>query len=151
MFLNLLLLHWFNGLFSTTTWISHYQKGKTSLDSNDTRDGGVLGCSSISWTICKQSAPRSRQTTTPTPHHSIFTDWMLFLTPNQQCQSTEFNVEQIAAILTANSFVTAATSRVRLKISTTHWLFPILYSGLASSWGAQWMIKKWWHHIAHNG
>jgi len=23
------------------------------------------------------------------PHHSIFTEWMLFLTPNQQCQSTE--------------------------------------------------------------
>ena len=28
--------------------------------------------SSISWTICKQSAPRSRQITTPTPHHSNF-------------------------------------------------------------------------------
>jgi len=26
---------------------------------------------------------------TPTPHHSIFTGRMLFLTPNQQCQSTE--------------------------------------------------------------
>jgi len=36
--------------------------------------------SGISWTICKQSAPRSRQITTPTPHHSIFTDQMLFLT-----------------------------------------------------------------------
>jgi len=45
--------------------------------------------SGISWTICKQSAPRSRQTTTPTLHHSIFTGWMLFLMPNQQCQSTE--------------------------------------------------------------
>jgi len=28
--------------------------------------------SDISWTICKQSAPQSRQMTTPTPHHSIF-------------------------------------------------------------------------------
>jgi len=28
----LLLLHPFNGLFSRTTWISRYQKGKTSLD-----------------------------------------------------------------------------------------------------------------------
>jgi len=27
--------------------------------------------------------------TTPALHHSIFTDQMLFLTPNQQCQSTE--------------------------------------------------------------
>jgi len=25
----------------------------------------------------------------PAPHHSIFTGQMLFLTPNQQCQSTE--------------------------------------------------------------
>jgi len=36
-----------------------------------------------------QSAPCSRQTTTPTPHHSIFTGRMLFLTPDQQRQSTE--------------------------------------------------------------
>jgi len=45
----------------------------------------------VAWTICKQSAPRSRQITTSTPqkNHSIFTGWMLFLTPNQQCQSTE--------------------------------------------------------------
>ena len=43
------------------------------------------------WTICKLSAPPSRQKTTPTPHHSIFTGRMLFLTPNQQCQSTRVN------------------------------------------------------------
>jgi len=41
--------------------------------------------SGISWAICK-SAPRSRQITTPAPHHS---DKMPFLTPNQQHQSTE--------------------------------------------------------------
>ena len=68
----LLLLHPFNSLFSRTTWVSLYQKGKTSLDLNEARYDGVLGCSGISWTIRKQSAPRSRQTTTPTPHHSIF-------------------------------------------------------------------------------
>jgi len=50
---------------------------------------GFWDDSGISWTICKQSAPRSRQTTTPTPHRSIFTGQMLFLTPNQQCQSSE--------------------------------------------------------------
>ena len=44
--------------------------------------------SDISWTICK-SAPRSRQTTTPAPHHSVFTGRMPFLPPNQQRQSTE--------------------------------------------------------------
>jgi len=38
-----LLLHPFNGLFRTT-WGIRYQKGKTSLDSNDkARDYGVLG------------------------------------------------------------------------------------------------------------
>ena len=63
--------HPFNGLF--------FQ------DLNEARDDGVLGCSGISWTICKQSAPRSRQITTPTPHHSIFTGSMhtIFLMPNQ--------------------------------------------------------------------
>ena len=50
---------------------------------------GFWNGSGISWTICKQYAPCFRQTTTTTPHHSIFTGWMLFLTPNQQCQSTE--------------------------------------------------------------
>ena len=34
----LLLLHLFNGLFSRTTWVSQYQKGKTNLDLNEARD-----------------------------------------------------------------------------------------------------------------
>ena len=38
--------------------------------------------------LCK-SAPRSRQITTPAPHHSVFTGRMPFLPPNQQRQSTE--------------------------------------------------------------
>ena len=46
--------------------------------------------SGISWAICK-SAPRSRQITTPAPHHSVFTGRMPFLPPNQQRQSTERN------------------------------------------------------------
>jgi len=50
---------------------------------------GFWDGSGISWTVCKQSAPRSRQITTPTPHHSILTGRMLFLTPSEQCQSTE--------------------------------------------------------------
>jgi len=44
--------------------------------------------SGISWAICK-SAHRSRQITTPAPHHSVFTGRMPFLPHNQQCQSTE--------------------------------------------------------------
>jgi len=63
-------LHPFNGLVSRTTWVSWYQKGKTSLDLNEARDDWVSGCSGNSWTIRKQSAPRCRQITTSTPHHS---------------------------------------------------------------------------------
>ena len=34
--------HPFNGLFSRATWVSRYQKGKTSLGVNEARDDGVL-------------------------------------------------------------------------------------------------------------
>ena len=82
--------------FSRTVCLSRYQKDETSLDLNEAKDCGVWGCSGICWTICKQSAPPcSRQTTTQTPHHSIFTGRLLFLTPNQQCQSAEGRCEKI--------------------------------------------------------
>ena len=68
----LLLLHPFNGLFSRTTWVSRYQKGKTSLDLNKARYGEVLGCSGISWTVCKQSTPRSRHNHTNTPSLNLY-------------------------------------------------------------------------------
>ena len=87
--LALLLWHPFNGLFSNTTWVSRYQKGKTSLDFNEARGDGVSGQQRHQRTRCKQSASRSWQLTTPTSHHSIFTGRMLFLTPNQQCQTNE--------------------------------------------------------------
>jgi len=65
--------------------VGRYQKGKTNLDFTEARD------SEWQWHqlgICK-SAPRSRQTTMPAPHNSVFTGWMPFLPPNQQRQSTE--------------------------------------------------------------
>jgi len=68
-----LLLHAFHGLFSISTWVSQCQKGKTSLDLDDAIDDWVFGSSGISWTICKYSAPRFRQITTPARRHSIFT------------------------------------------------------------------------------
>ena len=59
--------HTFNGPFSGTTLVSRYQKGEIwILLKLETVSG-----SGISWTICK-SAPRSRQITTPAPHHSLF-------------------------------------------------------------------------------
>ena len=58
----------FNSPFSRTTRVGRYQKGKTNLDFTEARD------SEWQWHqlgICK-SAPRSRQITTPAPHHSVF-------------------------------------------------------------------------------
>ena len=60
--------HPFNGPFSGTTRVGRYQKGKTNLDFTEARD------SEWQWHqlgICK-SAYRSRQITTPAPHHSVF-------------------------------------------------------------------------------
>ena len=55
-------------LFSRTTWVSRYQKGKTNLDFTGARDSEwqwhQLGISKF--------APRSRQITMPAPHHSVF-------------------------------------------------------------------------------
>jgi len=48
--------HTLNGPFSGTTWVSQYQKGKTSLDLLKQE---TVSDSGISWTVC-QSAPRSR-------------------------------------------------------------------------------------------
>ena len=60
--------HPFNGLWSRTTRVSRYQKGKTNVDFTEARD------SEWQWHqlgICK-SATHSRQITTPAPHHSVF-------------------------------------------------------------------------------
>ena len=60
--------HTFNGPLPGTIRVSRYQKGKPVwiLMKQETVSG-----SGISWAICK-SAPRSRQITTPAPHHSVF-------------------------------------------------------------------------------
>ena len=59
---------------------------------------GFWDGSSISWIMCKQSAPRSRQTTTPTPQHSIFTGLM----PNQQCQKHQRHIMTIITVMNIN-------------------------------------------------
>jgi len=66
----LLLLHPFNGLFSRTTRVSRYQNGDTSLDLMRQETMRFWDGIGISWTTCKQSAPRCRQITAATPHRS---------------------------------------------------------------------------------
>ena len=61
--------HPFNGPSSGTTQVSRYQKGETNLAFTVKQE--TVSGSGISWAICK-SALRSRQITTPAPHHSVF-------------------------------------------------------------------------------
>ena len=80
--------HLFNGPLSGTTWVSRYQKGKTNLDFTEARDsewqwhqlGHMQAC------IALQTDSHDYP---PDTHHSVFTDRMPFLPPNQQRQSTE--------------------------------------------------------------
>ena len=51
------------------------------MDFNEAKDDAVTGWQwQIGQTICKQSAPYYRQTTTQTPHNLIFMGQMLFST-----------------------------------------------------------------------
>ena len=52
-------------------------------------DTQTLARSSL-WMVVASAGPYAHNMhLAPTPHDSIFTGHMLFLTPNQQCQSTE--------------------------------------------------------------
>ena len=67
-----LLLHYtYLTASSRPTRVSQYQKGTARLDLNESGDDGILGYTGISWTICKQSAPRSRQ-----PHQHLSTEFL---------------------------------------------------------------------------
>jgi len=61
-----------------------------------------------------------RQITTPTPHRSIFTGRMLFLTPNQQCQSTEGTNNVLLHNCTKIAFEKVCNGRVILWVSQGH-------------------------------
>ena len=63
--LTYLLLHPCNDLFSRTTWLSRCQKAKTSLDLNEARDDGVLGCSAWHQLDHMQTICTSLQTDNP--------------------------------------------------------------------------------------
>jgi len=84
---NILLLHPFNDLFSRTSWVSLHQKGETSLDLNEARDDGVWQWHQLDHmqTICTLLQTDNHINTSALN----FAGWMLFLMPNQRCQSTE--------------------------------------------------------------
>jgi len=82
--LDITTLQPFNSLFSRTTWVSRYQKGKTNLEFTGARDSEWQWHQLGHMQVCT-----SLQTlTTPVPHHG-FSGRMPFLPPNQQHQSTD--------------------------------------------------------------
>ena len=83
--LNQLLLS-FIGLFSRTTWVSRYQKGKTNLDFTEARDSEWQWHQLGHMQVCTSLQTDNHASTPPL---SFFTGRMHFLPPNQQCQSTE--------------------------------------------------------------
>ena len=101
--------------------------------------------SGISWAICK-SAPRSRQITTPAPHHSVFTGRMCFLPPNQQCQALKalrkktrcYNVKQTWNSLVCSDYMQFWKIRLR-----KWWQQPGLLPVLSSSYTCHFIVHSW--------
>jgi len=73
-------------LFSGTTRVSRYEKGKTNLDFNEARDSEWQWHQLDHMQVC---------TSLQTDNHSIFTGRMPFLPPDQQRKSTEGNLIKI--------------------------------------------------------
>ena len=79
--------HLFNGPFSGTTWVSRYQKGKTSLDFTEARDSEWQWHQLGHMQVCISLQTDNRASTPPLKF--FFTGRMPFLPPNQQRQSNE--------------------------------------------------------------
>jgi len=80
------LLQPFNGLFSRTTWVSRYQKGKTNLDFTEARDSDWQWYQLGHMQVCTWLQTDNHASTPPL---CFFTGRMPLLSPNQQRQSTE--------------------------------------------------------------
>ena len=103
----------------------------------ETESGSAISCA-----ICK-SAPRSRQTTTPAPHHSVFTGRMPFLQPNQQRRSTE-GTKQYCVSVTVSGETCRLLSMKPILASSSVFLSAVLFnSSICSSCTQQ-------QHKVHN-
>jgi len=91
--------HLFNGPLSGTTQVSRYQKGKTNLDFTEARDSEWQRHQLGRMQVCTQLQTDDHASTPPL---SFFTGWMLFLSPNRQCQSTEGNTSLSSFVLNCN-------------------------------------------------
>ena len=86
--------HTVSGPFSGTTHVSRYQKGKTNLDFTEARDSEWQWHQVGQMQVCTSLQTDNHASTPP---FSFFTGQMPFLSPNQQCQSTEgINIKSIS-------------------------------------------------------
>ena len=74
---------------SLTTASFQGQSGQASTRKTNHSNFNEARGSRISWTICQSFASCYRHITVPAAYHLFFTGQMLFMTHNQQCQSTE--------------------------------------------------------------
>ena len=130
--------HPFNGPLAGTTRVSRYQKGKISLDFTEARD------SEWQWHQLG-SAPHSRQTTTPAPHHSVFlhAGW-------PSCQPNN-SVKALKAIITRLDSIKniSWTISVHLALETLYsWRERRTWTQLLlrrSTWSAAALTLEWCH------
>ena len=78
--------HAFNGPLSGTTRVSRHQKGKTNLDFTEEKDSEGEWHQLGHMHVCTSLQTDNHAST---PSLSFFTGQTPFLSPNQQCQSTE--------------------------------------------------------------
>jgi len=76
---------------SGSTQASQYKKAKTNLDFTEARDDEWQWCQLGHMQVCTSLQTDNH---TSTPPLLVFTGWMPFLPPNQQCQSTEGTADQ---------------------------------------------------------
>jgi len=105
---NFTILHPFNRLFSRKTWVSQYQKGRTILDFNETKDDGWQWHQLDHMQIICTSLQTDNHTSTSSLN---FTGRMLFLMPNQKCQSTDRNFTILATKIKTRHGATHTTQQ----------------------------------------
>ena len=81
--------HPFNGPMSGTTRVSRYQEGKTNLDFTGARDSEWQWHQLGHMQVCTSLQTDNHANTSPL---RFFTGRMPFLPPNQQRQSTNYNI-----------------------------------------------------------
>ena len=84
----------------------------------------------ISWTICKHSAPRFRQITTPTPHQSIFTGRVLLRPSNsvKGLKAMPLSTKQYNLVVGTGQ---GAAGKVTVGLAS-HWPCITDFSGLSA-------------------